>query len=241
MISCLLKLVVATALPLTIAGAWKDPSKALYAGLERGDQCDLRLVCVVSKYGDENLRHTEFMRGIKTLAVLRKNFKAYQLAMALKTGEGDGDCSRLSPGCLQSESDLLQAVEDMGILEKTRFRRSTEDISSRTKRAFPARSVRVNPLLPPNRRQSSQRFPPIMRPEGAQFRGVCRQCDSRSTVCTVYSIGSYAGCTGVWLVAGFPGQIACNVATMPGSIGCGMNTLHCYMEGCGLIRLPRLN
>lgn len=77
----------------------------------------------------------------------------------------------------------------MGILEKTRFRRSTEDISTRTKRAFPARSVRVNPLLPPNRRQSSQRFPPIMRPEGAQFRGVCRQCDSRSTVCTVYSIG----------------------------------------------------
>ena len=60
--------------------------QALYAGLERGDQCDLRLVCVVSKYGDENLRHTEFMRGIKTLAVLRKNFKAYQLAMALKTG-----------------------------------------------------------------------------------------------------------------------------------------------------------
>ena len=60
--------------------------QALYAGLERGDQCDLRLVCVVSKYGDENLRHTEFMRGIKTLAVLRKNFKAFQLAMALKTG-----------------------------------------------------------------------------------------------------------------------------------------------------------
>ena len=27
-------------------------------------------------------------------------------------------------------------------------------------------------------------------------------------------IGSYAGCTGAWLMAGVPGQIACNVATV---------------------------
>ena len=53
-----------------------------------------------------------------------------------------------------------------------------------------------------------------------------------------YISGTYAGCTGVWLVAGFPGQVACNVATAPGSIGCGMNTLNCYMRGCGLIRIP---
>ena len=125
----------------------------------------------------------------KEIDVHKQSLKFLISCSALCAGEGDGDCSRLSPGCLQSEYDLLQAVEDMGILEKTRFRRSTEDISSRTKRAFPARSVRVNPLLPPNRRQSSQRFPPIMRPEGAQFRGVCRQCVARSTVCTVYSIG----------------------------------------------------
>jgi len=84
------------------------------------------------------------------------------------------------------------------------------------------------------------RMPPILRPEQAGRRGVCRACDQRSTVCTVYSVGTYAGCTGVWLVAGLPGQIACNVATAPGSIGCGVNTLHCYMSGCGLINLPRL-
>ena len=114
----------------------------------------------------------------------------------------------------------------------------------------------------PFRRQglSLSNMPPIFRPDLAGRRRVCRACDQRSTVCTVYSVGrsstwpftsrlvfltlpvsgTYAGCTGVWLVAGIPGQLACNVATAPGSIGCGMNTLHCYMSGCGLINLPRL-
>ena len=84
-------------------------------------------------------------------------------------------------------------------------------------------------------------------------------------------------------MAGVPGQIVCNVATVsfvlilvfiliamivmsvvsmlicikitlaiitiwtkilpnqaPGSFGCTMNTLHCYMESCGLVNLPRL-
>lgn len=63
-----------------------DVSKQLYAGLDRADQCDLRLICTVAKFGDSNVRESEFMHGIKTLAVLRKNFKAFQLAMALKTG-----------------------------------------------------------------------------------------------------------------------------------------------------------
>ena len=101
-------------------------------------------------------------------------------------------------------------------------------------------------------------MPPVFRPDRAGRRQVCRSCDQRSTVCTVYSVGGYlipctlylitlptlagtfAGCTGVSLVAGPPGQLACNVATAPGSIGCGMNTLHCYMSGCGLINLPKL-
>ena len=67
---------------------------------------------------------------------------------------------------------------------------------------------------------------------------MCRTCDRRRTVCTVYSVplplrwpagsfffnypllsrshqvGTYAGCTGAWLMAGIPGQLACNVATV---------------------------
>lgn len=208
-----------------------EVSKQLYAGLDRADQCDLRLVCTVAKFGDYNVRESDFMHGIKTLAVLRKNFKAFQLAMALKTGEQDGDCSVLSPKCSQTEDELLQAVQDMGIIKTGRYKR---DLSFNPFRRKPVGFT-------PNRRQSPfANLPPMIRPEGATARKVCRACDSRSTVCTVYSIGTYAGCTGVWLVAGFPGQIACNVATLPGSIGCGMNTLHCYMESCGLVALPKL-
>ena len=45
----------------------------------------------------------------------------------------------------------------------------------------------------------------------------------------------------MFLVGGVPAQFACNMATAPGSLGCTYNTFHCYMEGCGLINLPRLN
>ena len=39
-------------------------------------------------------------------------------------------------------------------------------------------------------------------------------------------------------MAGPPAQVVCNVVTTPGSVGCGLNSLHCYMESCGFIRLP---
>ena len=62
-------------------------SQALYDGLNHPDRCDLKLVCTVSKAGDFYLGDSEFMRGIKTLAALRTNFKAFQLKMAIKTGK----------------------------------------------------------------------------------------------------------------------------------------------------------
>jgi len=102
------------------------------------------------------------------------------------------------------------------------------------------RVPRRRQLRRPPKRQGGGGMPPIFTPEGSSARSVCRTCDRRKTVCTVYSIGSWAGCTGAWLMAGVPGQIVCNVATAPGSFGCTMNTLHCYMESCGLVSLPRL-
>jgi len=223
-------------------GAGSDLEAALYAGLQHPNQCDTKLICLIAGLQDTTLKSSDFLRGIKTLSVLRKNYKTYQLAVALKTGETGGDCSSVAPSCPLASSDLLEAVTDMGLASPDN--RTKRDISNRTKRDT---SNRINPRRPGlraplTRRQSNffSNMPPVFRPEAATSRRVCQTCDSRRTVCTVYSIGTYAGCTGVWLVAGFPGQVACNVATAPGSFGCGMNTLNCYMQGCGLVQLPKL-
>merc|ERR1712117_41893 len=164
-------------------------------------------------------------------------------------GESCGSCTSVAPPCQHSEKELLAALADMGLAGRNLAGRR------RVRRNVYSQYRRVQPWHRPGpyRRQGLglglglgrqglglASMPPILRPELAGRRRVCRSCDQRSTVCTVYSVGTYAGCTGVWLVAGLPGQIACNVATAPGSIGCGMNTLHCYMSGCGLINLPRL-
>ena len=49
-------------------------------------QCHLKLVCAITKSKDPALLGANFMRGIKTLAVTRRNYSAFQLAMALKAG-----------------------------------------------------------------------------------------------------------------------------------------------------------
>jgi len=93
----------------------------------------------------------------------------------------------------------------------------------------------------PHRRQGLlSRIPPIFRPDSAGRLAVCQGCDRRGTVCTVYGIGTFIGCNGVALAAGPGGPAACNAATTPGSIGCGLNTLYCYSSGCGFFTLPRL-
>lgn len=223
-------------------GAGSDLEAALYAGLQHPNHCHTKLICLIAGLQDNTLKSSDFLRGIKTLSVLRKNYKTYQLAVALKTGETGGDCTAVAPSCPLASADLLEAVSDMGLASpdhRTKRDTSYADTSRRTRRVNPRRPGVGAPLT---RRQSNffSNMPPVFRPEAATSRRVCQTCDSRRTVCTVYSIGTYAGCTGVWLVAGFPGQVACNVATAPGSFGCGMNTLNCYMQGCGLVQLPKL-
>jgi len=101
----------------------------------------------------------------------------------------------------------------------------------------PGQSLR-RPRPSPNRRQGVLgSMPPIFRPRDAMAREVCRGCDMRGNVCSVYGIGSFIGCTGILLIGGAPAQVACNMVTTPGSIGCGINTLSCFMESCGLIRM----
>jgi len=222
--------------------------------------CQLKLICAISQSKDNVLKSSDFMRGISVLAGYKGNITVpLMLERAIKTGEDGGSCHTVAPACQHSDRELLAALAEMGLAGSNQTGRRLAGSylpgRRRVKREVYRQYRRPQTWYRPvqYRRQglglgslvSRQglglgRMPPILRPEQAGRRGVCRACDQRSTVCTVYSVGTYAGCTGVWLVAGLPGQIACNVATAPGSIGCGMNTLHCYMSGCGLINLPRL-
>lgn len=195
--------------------------------------CQLKLICAISQGKDRRLKGSEFMRGISALASYRGNLTGpVMLEQAIQTGERGGSCQVVAPACPHSARDLLAAAAEL-----------LPGRAGRQRRQVYRQQYHHQPWVHTSHRRQGQglgRLPPILRPDRAGRRRVCRTCDQRSTVCTVYSVGTYAGCTGLWLVAGLPGQIACNVATAPGSIGCGMNTLHCYMSGCGLIHLPRL-
>jgi len=204
--------------------------------------CNLKLICSVYK-ARNSIRQQQFIRGISRLAKERGNrTETALLNKAIQAGELGRSCKSIAPSCPHTEMELMTALKEMGLLEgsRSRVKRQIYRRHYSPYRRFPY-SRNTLPYLPLRRQGLSfSSMPPIFRPDTAGRRNVCRACDQRSTVCTVYSIGTYAGCTGVWLVAGVPGQFACNVATAPGSIGCGMNTLHCYMSGCGLINLPRL-
>ena len=122
------------------------------------------------------------------------------------TGEKNGDCSQQSPNCTSTEEDLLQAVEDLGLIEPRRFKRDTHSYpqefdSSWRNPSQPFRrpldsGVHRNPVfsqsvgLTPNRRQSFlSNLPPLIRPEEVKARGTCKTCDARGTVCTVFGVG----------------------------------------------------
>lgn len=305
------------------AGTHEQPSwNSIEPDFSHPQQCHLKLVCAITASKDPGLLGATFMRGIRTLAVTRRNYSAFQLAMALKAGDSGRSCGKVAPNCELTEEDLLDAVIDMvpdlevqqgSHAANRRFRREADQIYYAPQNHYapeqqyytpeqqqytpeqqyyapeqqqytpeqqyyapqqqpytPALQPErpYNPYIrqskhphPPLRRQSSlqsrltsmlrrqsgglsnslssmlRHMPPIMRPDGAGARSVCKTCDTRRTICTVYSLGSYAGCTGVWLMAGVPGQLACQVVTAPGSMGCAYNTYQCFQSGCGLINV----
>jgi len=203
--------------------------------------CHLKLVCSISKWNDSSLAGT--LLGLSSLAKTFPDIShVANIELALQKGSEGGDCSVLAPDCEHAEEELLDTAkeilwEDISGSE-VRERRSTN--SKRERRGL--RFVRRRRL---KERQSQpggfmSNMPPIFTPDAAQFRRVCRDCDRRRTACTVFSIGTFAGCNGMLLVAGPGGQLACQLVTSPGSIGCGVNSLHCFMSSCGLIHLPEL-
>jgi len=240
---CLVGLAAARQAEQTRQYPVEEPDSAL-ASLLSPNRCHLKLICAIARRGSPQLNHSPFMHGIEALSGGSARNRTVQEAVleALQNGRAGRPCTAAAPLCPHSERDLLLAAADLGLgpaRPRTRVRRQVARLR-RPSRHF-AR-VRLPRRRPAHRRQGLlPRLPPVFRPDEMSGRAVCRQCDTRSTVCTVYSIGTYAGCTGVFLVGGVPAQFACNMATAPGSLGCTYNTFHCYMEGCGLINLPRLN
>jgi len=251
---CVLLVLVCGGLGSASVPVSRDTIASSLSSLMSPNLCQLKLICALSK--TSNLQHSVFMRGISTLADLaagsflaNTTADAFLLQHSLETGRAGKPCSLAAPQCPYSERELVAATEDLGITRdpgldnevapRSRWRRQTRP---RRQHSLQVRRRRVRgrprPLPSHNRRQSVLgRMPPIFRPRGSEAREVCRTCDVRGNVCSVYGIGSFIGCTGVLLIGGVPAQVACNVVTTPGSIGCGMNTLHCFMESCGLVRM----
>ena len=118
-------------------------------------------------------------------------------------GRAGKPCSLAAPQCPYSERELVAATEDLGITRdpgldsedapRSRWRRQTRP---RRQHGLQVRRRRVRgrprPLPSHNRRQSVLgRMPPIFRPRGSEAREVCRTCDVRGNVCSVYGIGVY--------------------------------------------------
>ena len=125
-------------------------------------------------------------------------------------GSRGKSCDLVAPQCPYSEGELLQATEDLGITKdndevKKRWKRQVRDYDYNyyNQRQVGYRDSPYAPQYPqrqrirqrprpqnPHRRQSVLgRMPPIFRPRDAGAREVCRTCDVRGNVCSVYGIG----------------------------------------------------
>jgi len=202
--------------------------------------CQLKLICAITQSPSYELRTSPFMKGISALSRYEGNSSATaMLELAISTGSEGRPCSSVAPHCPHSTTSLVQAMQDLGLTHKgehVRGRRQTQ--RGKYQQNIQPWAQGQNTYSPVRRQGAS--LPPVFRPDNAGRLQVCKDCDMRGTVCTVYSIGTFLGCNGIGLAAGPPGVLACNMATTPGSFGCGINTLHCYMSGCGLITLPKL-
>merc|ERR1719275_400380 len=235
-----------TKVSITLAAAIMTTIVTASSSDPRG--CHLKMICAAARR-DIAKEVLEPLRGLRELK------RAFMLAPS-------APCSSLAAQCPHTDMELVQELASFSLSDSfngglSRPKRGATihkfyaheaygqethplQVVPQPRKRRRLRVPRRRQLRRPPKRQGGGGMPPIFTPEGSSARSVCRTCDQRKTVCTVYSIGSWAGCTGAWLMAGVPGQIVCNVATAPGSFGCTMNTLHCYMESCGLVNLPRL-
>ena len=122
-------------------------------------------------------------------------------------------CSLIAPDCPYSEDELLSATIDLGITEDNTAIRRRFKRQAAYDRNYPVQSDHYSGFyrqqdqsqryvdlqrrrrqhFSPHRRQSSGfgGMPPIFRPRDAMSREVCRTCDVRGNVCSVYGIGQF--------------------------------------------------
>ena len=187
--------------------------------------CDLALVCAAARSNLSTIQESSFLQAVSGLPVFHP-----AVTLGRPPAAPSLTCPQTSP-CPAPASPPTVLT-----LRKRSFRTSLIwALRPPPHRTHPVPNAKQSSLLPggdpsaptggraggcrPYSRKSSppcSSSPPWSpyRPERATSRQVCRTCNRRKTVCTVYSVGTYAGCTGAWLMAGVPGQLACNIATV---------------------------
>ena len=133
------------------------------------------------------------------------------------------DCEEVSPECGRSEAELLE--DGLTGHRRQRVRRSVFGL------------------------------PPVITTAGEKTQ--CRQCEKKGTLCLLFGIGrpatspqpqdgsdhlsgSFKGCAGASLLEPYLGPV-CNAAALPVRLACKANSIKCYKQGCGLVRIPNIN
>ena len=130
------------------------------------------------------------------------------------------DCEEVSPLCEISLTELLE-----------------EELTDDSKRA----------------RRSVFGLPPLITTAGEKPQ--CKLCEKKGTLCFLFGLGkacpslwttqliflegSFKGCAGASLLEPYLGPL-CNAAALPVRLACKANSIKCYKQGCGLIRIPNI-
>jgi len=212
------------------------------AALQTPDLCTMKLICAIYQSDNEKLKSAPFMQGISLLA----NFKATQtnesllLEQAVLAGNTGESCSDIAPACKHSAKELLLASLTMGVgdteeeaekrrLKKARLKRLQSNTLLTLVRKHKKKRLRRHSLPSPSS------MPPLFRSDDMASEPMCQTCDERSAICAVFGVGSTVGCFITALASGPFGSIVCNTIFAPVRIACGSNSLHCYMEHCGVL------
>jgi len=211
------------------------------SALQTPSLCPLKLICAIYQSENENLKSAPFMRGISVLSEYKTNRTDNHSLLfdkAVRAGKTGLSCSEITPACPYSEKELVNTSMSLGVgdttLEAEKRRERKARLKSSKSKSFLGLVKKQKKLRSRRHSISDLNMPPLFRPEHMVSEVACQTCDQRSSICTVFGVGTSAGCF-VTSLAYVPLGTICNVATAPVSIACGTNTLHCYIEHCGLV------
>jgi len=220
----------------------EDMYRKSLSALQTPSLCPLKLICAIYQSENENLKYSPFMRGISVLSKYKTNQTNNHSLLfdnAVRAGKTGQSCSEITPDCPYSEKELVMTSMSLGVGDTTveaekRRERKARLKSSKSKSLLLSLVKKQRKTRARRHSMSDLNMPPLFRPEHMVSEVACQTCDQRSSICTVFGVGTSAGCF-VSSLAFVPLGTICNVATAPVSIACGTNTLHCYIEHCGLV------